>query len=401
MINKALHKKQDFFTLSFSAVGAIIGFTLLLVTVQLHSDAGLLFGDKSEALDPDYLVIKKQISDLNTLGLNKNSNFTEEEIEDFKNQSFVKELAPFKNGNFEVMATMGLDGGNFPAFRTLAFFESIPDQFIDAETSDWEWQEGSSDIPIILPNTFLDAYNFGIAPATGSPQASKNIISSFKFKLDVEGNGKRDIYYGNVIDFSDRINSILVPENFLNYANEKYGYQKQKNPSRLIISTLNTHDPKLIEYLEENALETNKEQLRGGKVEQILRGFLNFHIAIGIVIILLAALLFVLYGKVLIQKSKYEISLLFILGYNFKQINKPLILTFVKMFALIGAISFSCFLIVKLWFNSWLKEQLTIDITSSVSWTTIITGVLFLSLFFVISSVNIRKLVQNIAKPNS
>lgn len=401
MIKKALHKKQDHFTLWFSTIGAVIGFSLLLISIQLHTDVNLLFGEKSEIFDADYLVIKKQISDLNTLGVNSHTSFTKEEIDDFKSQTFITDLAPFKNGNYQVMATMGLEGGNFPPFKTLAFFESIPDRFIDAETKDWTWKEGDIDIPIILPNTFLDAYNFGIAPATGSPQASKNIISSFKFGLEVSGKGNKMQYYGKVIDFSDRINSILVPEKFLDYSNQVFGYQTEKNPSRIIIATNNSHDPKLIQYLEDNAYETNREQLRGGKVEQILRGFLNFHVAIGLVIILLAAMLFILYSKVLIQKSRYEIDLLFLLGYPFKQINKQINTMFIKIFIIIGVIAFILFGLSKFWFNGWLKQELTINIPFNISLSTISIGLLFLIFFLLITRINIRKQLLSIARHNS
>jgi len=400
-MKKAINKKQNIFTLAFSAMGAVLGFTLLLITLQLFTDVDTIFNNESDAIDSEFLVLKKHVSSLNTLGLSGNSSFDDDEIEELNKQKFIKNTAPFKNGTFEVMAIMGMSGGNFPDFKTLAFFESVPDEFIDVETKNWDWKEGQKDIPIIMPNMFLDAYNFGIAQATGSPKASKSIIGAFSFKLEIEGNKLEDTYNGNVINFSDRINSILVPESFLDYANKKYGNPNKQEVSRVIIEVTNTKDPSLIKYLEDNNYETNSEQLRGGKVEQILLGFLNFHVLIGIIIILQSAFLFVLYSQILIQKSKYEIQLLLILGYRWKSITNQINRSFILVFMLVGIVSFLCFGVVKLWFNTWLLEEVGMEVTSLVSLNTALFGIGFLLLFLFLTGFNISNKVKQLAKPNS
>ena len=400
-MKRAINKKQNIFTLAFSAIGAILGFTLLLITLQLFTDVDTIFSNESDAIDSEYLVIKKHVSSLNTFGITSSTAFDSEEIEEIKNQEFIKDIAPFKNGTFEVMAVLGMDGGNFPTMKSLAFFETVPDQFIDAETKNWGWEEGTTQVPIILPNTYLDAYNFGIAQAAGTPQVSKGIIGAFSIKLEVSGNGKKAIYQGNVINFSDRINSILVPESFLDFANTEYGTPSKQETFRVIVEVTDTKDPSLKKYIEDNGYETNNEQLRGGKVEQILRGFLNFHVLIGIIIILQSAFLFVLYSQILIQKSKYEIQLLLILGYRWKAITNQINKSFVLVFVIVGIVSFICFGAVKLWFNAWLLKEVGMEVTSFVSINTILFGVGFLLLFLFLTGFNISNKVKQLAKPNS
>ena len=400
-MKKAINKKQNMFTLAFSALGAILGFTLLLITLQLFTDVDTIFNNESDAIDSEYLVLKKHVSTLNTIGLSSNTTFDSKEIEEIKNQNFIKDIAPFNNATFEVMAVLGMEGGKFPTMKSLAFFETVPDQFIDAETKNWGWEKGNTQVPIILPNTYLDAYNFGIAQAAGTPQVSKGIIGAFSIKLEVSGNGKKAIYQGNVINFSDRINSILVPKNFLDFANKEYGTPSKQEIFRVIVEVTDANDPSLKNYIEDNGYETNSEQLRGGKVEQILRGFLNFHILIGIIIILQSAFLFVLYSQILIQKSKYQIQLLLILGYKWKTITNQINKSFILVFMLVGFVSSLCFGAVKLWFNAWLLEEVGMEVTSLVSLNTLLFGGAFLLLFLFLTGFNISNKVKQLAKPNS
>jgi hypothetical protein len=400
-MKKAINKKQNIFTLAFSALGAILGFTLLLITLQLFTDVDSIFNSESDAIDSEYLVLKKHVSTLNTIGLSSNTTFDSDEIEEIKSQDFIKDIAPFNNGTFEVMAVLGMEGGKFPTMKSLAFFETVPDQFIDAETNNWGWEKGAKQVPIILPNTYLDAYNFGIAQAAGTPQVSKGIIGAFSIKLEISGNGKKAIYQGNVINFSDRINSILVPKSFLDLANIEYGTPSKQETFRVIVEVTDANDPALKKYIEDNGYETNSEQLRGGKVEQILRGFLNFHVLIGIIIILQSAFLFVLYSQILIQKSKYEIQLLLILGYKWKTITNQINKSFIVVFMLVGLVSFLCFGAVKLWFNAWLLEEVGVEVTSLVSLNTLLFGVGFLLLFLFLTGFNISTKVKKLAKPNS
>ena len=294
-----------------------------------------------------------------------------------------------------------MEGGKFPTMKSLAFFETVPDQFIDVETNNWGWEKGDTQVPIILPNTYLDAYNFGIAQAAGTPQVSKGIIGAFSIKLEVSGNGKKAVYQGNVINFSDRINSILVPKSFLDFANLEYGTPSKQETFRVIVEVTDANDPSLKKYIEDNGYETNSEQLRGGKVEQILRGFLNFHVLIGIIIILQSAFLFVLYSQILIQKSKYEIQLLLILGYKWKTITNQINKSFILVFMLVGLVSFLCFGAVKLWFNAWLLEEVGMEVTSLVSLNTLLFGIGFLLLFLFLTGFNISTKVKQLAKPNS
>lgn len=395
MIGKAFKPFGNKKTLILSSIGTIIGLCLLLIAVQVYTDVNFALNNNDN--NDQYLVIKKKITTFNTLGL-KSSSFTENNIKDLKSQSFVSELAPFKSGNgLEVMVIMSLEGGNFPPFSTLAFFESIPDHFIDVETKDWNWKEGTQEVPIILPNTFLDAYNYGIAPSMGAPQASKSLISSIKFQLRISGQKGKTTFYGRVVNFSDRVNSILVPDNFLNYLNTNYGSDKATAASRVIFSTPNKSNPAIVEYLSQHSYETNKDQLKESIIQQITSSLFYFLISIGLIIVFLAALLFLLYGQIIINKSEKEIKTLLILGYTWQAITKTVIQLFVKIYGIVTIISFIILFVFKSIFNPWFTNKVDLILPNSIASITFVIGLAFILLFLFINYINISKSIKKIA----
>ncbi len=396
MIGKAFKPTGNKKTLILSSIGTIIGLCLLLIAVQVYTDVNYAIDHND---NDQYLVIKKQITTLNTIGLTSSS-FTKEEIKDIENQDFVTELAPFKSGNgVEVMVVMSLEGGNFPPFSTLAFFESVPDQFIDVETKDWTWKEESNEVPIILPNTFLDAYNYGIAPSMGAPQASKSLISGIKFNLKIRGEKGSTVFYGRVVNFSDRVNSILVPEDFLNYLNKTYGSSKEIKPSRIIFSTPNKSNPAIESYLNQNNYETNKDQLKENIIQQVTSNLFYFLVAIGLIIVFLAALLFLLYSQIIINKSEKEIKILLLLGYNWESVTKSIILLFVKIYGAVTLISFLILYLFKVFFDQWLANKLDLNLPNSIATITFAVGLAFILLFLLINYISISKAIKNIAQP--
>ena len=74
---------------------------------------------------------------------------------------------------------------------------------------------------------------------------------------------------------------------------------------------------------------------------------------------------------------------------------------FVKVFLVIIVASFGCFILVKLWFNNWINEQLARNLDSVISIYTLIFGILFLILFMFLTSFNLRKQISNIGNLKS
>jgi hypothetical protein len=398
MIRKLIFKGQSYSQLIISTFGAFIGMLMLLVSVQLYVDFKDIVIQRSGTLDPDYLVIKKRISEMTTLGLTKDM-FSAREIENIQKQDFIEKVAPFKSGAFQAYAIMTPPGSEKNTMSTLVFFESIPDEFLDVTNLDWTWKKGINELPIIMPNTFLDAYNFGIANTVDAPKISRNIISSLQLRVKVSGNGYSETYYARIVDFTDRVNSILVPETFIDYANEKFG-SEITGASRIIIAAKDARDPKLSRFLSENGYETNNEMLRGSLLKSVLTTILGFLLFIGVIIIMLATLGFLQYAQIIIHRSTYEIQVLSMLGYKQKSISGRYRDFFIKIFVVLFITALAASQGGKVIINKVVSNNLMIELHPYINELTLLAGLTFLSFFivFIILSINIqvrRKIAGN------
>ncbi len=409
MIKRILNSKRKWSSLILSGLGSVIGLSLLLISLQIYFDVQHLISDDSGAIDKDYLVIKKEISDLNMIkqGLsiisdseknNFSNTFNKAEIDEIKKEDFVDSLAIFKSCQYEVMAKMGDVKGGMPPFRTLVFFESIPDEFIDAKTNKWNWEINNEEVPIILPTSFVDAYNFGIAISQGTPQISKKLIENIRFKLHLKGNEKQALYLGKVIALSDRVNSILVPEKFLDYTNQNYGSNNQSQPSKLIISTKNSKNPAITKFLNEHNYVTNKEKTKGGVIQKLIDGMLYYQFFICLIIVLQSALLFIFYAQILVSRSNYEIKLLLMLGYKWQSIAKELNLLFIKVYLSIILISICLLYIFKNLMDQWFLNNQDIILPDNINSFTIFIGIGFILFFVLVNGWNIRNKIIALAK---
>lgn len=396
MIKKVLKYNQNSFFIASAIVALFIGATLILSSIQLKLDIDYAIEHTDDPFDSHYLVLNKHVSDFNTIKGTKNY-FSDEEIEEIGDLEHVKKIAPFKSGSgFEVMAIMSMEGGDFPPFSTLAFFESIPNDFIDVNQSDWKWKEGEENVPIILPNTFLDAYNFGIAQTMNAPQVSKNIITSFKFKLKIKGNNSQSTYYANIVGFSDRVNSILVPENYLDFLNNKFGDIKT-NSTRVIIATSNPKDPKLLTYLEDNDYETNKELTKGSLVEKSVGIIFPVLLTLGAFVVVLSFLIFILYVFLIIDKNTTKINWLFLLGFDHKTIIKHIFKPLLVIYMItISVATITMMIVQKVVFTPLIKE-IDMPVFSGISFITIAVAIILIGLWVVSTFMIVKKRVNKIS----
>jgi hypothetical protein len=306
-------------------LGTLAGFVLLLAGIQFYMDIKVVLTENRDLLDPEYIVINKKVNIGNTLGLT-GGGFTEEEIEEIKAQPFADQVAAFNSNEFPVQAYT--ESERVPNFITELFFEAIPDEFIDVKSEDWQWDPEERIIPVIIPQDYLNLYNFGFAPSQGLPQIPKGVLSmiNFKLRLKGEGRGNYDDYDGRIVGFSNRVSSILVPLDFLEWANEKYGYFKKNDPAQIILVSKDPTDPNIIRFLDEKGYDTIREKLKSSRMNIILKFVISFLVIIAAIIIGLAFLVFLLSLQLMISRSSDKIQRLNKLGFHYREISRPYIL---------------------------------------------------------------------------
>ena len=298
----------------------LIGATIILVTSQFYFDIKPLLFQETDLFKTKAAVVSKNISVFKSINKEK-IYFTDEEIKELENQPFVKNISKFNNASFEINAYTK-ESEKVPGFYTDLFFESIPQMYLDVETEEWDWDASLDFIPIIIPENYLKLYNFGFAESQGLPVLSKNTISQIEFNIKVSGNNKIERYRSKIVGFSNKVNSILVPEDFLSWANKEFGRGDKNKTSRILIEFKNPSDKAILEYFNENNYSISKDKLEFSKLVFFFKLALLFVFFIALVIIILSISFIILSLNLIIQKNKELILNLYNIGYNHNRIAK-------------------------------------------------------------------------------
>lgn len=293
--------------------GLGIALVLILAAIQLQTNYNtLLHGNNVQDSIANFLVVNKIVSDNNA----GKTQLSEEEIEGLKNQNFIDAVGIVTPSRFKVSAS----GGSSLPFYTDMFFESVPDNFLDIESKDWQWNEQSQFIPIVIPNMFLDLYNFGFASSQNLPQLSHDLIKQIPIQLNIQTAAGNKTYFARVVGFSDRISSILVPQTFMDWANEHFATEAPKGASRVIIRTKDPSNPQLTDYLKQHNLVTDSDKTRFSKYRKVVSYVVSISWFTGAAMFMFALLVFSLFIELTIASCKEEIKLLITLGSSPKQL---------------------------------------------------------------------------------
>ncbi len=330
MLQILLWKQQNSWQTIGAAIGSCIGIFLILLALQVQRDVQYLTegGDKSG----EYVSINKQVSLLNTLGVK--AVFSQKELADVRTQPFVQKAEPYTANRYKVSARIRSLG-----FYSDLFFESVPTEMLDIQPSSFVWEEGKPILPIIMSRDYLAMYNFGFAASQGLPQLTASAIGSVSLEITLYGQGRAQVFTGKIVGFSDRINSVLVPDSFMQWANAHLADQPDDGTSRLLMRVSNPYDSAFRSFLEKNGYEVSSGRLIGGKVAAMLRLLTIILATIGGVIMLLSVLVFLLSFQLRIAQAAADIKLLLQIGYKQGQLSQFLIRRWLVVFGITAAIA--------------------------------------------------------------
>ena len=320
-------------------IANLCGMFIVLLSIQFYTDVLPVFTQGDSFMKKDYIIISKSVSTIGSL-LGSKSGFEKHDIEEIKLQPFIRKIGEFTSSRFLVTAGIGNRdlGVNM---STQMFFESIPDNFIYVEKDNWTFYPDSNEIPIIFPRDYLNLYNFGFAKSRNLPQLTENLIKMISLDITVSGNGQKDNFKGKLVGFSNRLNTILVPESFMRWANEKYASDKKSDPSRLILEVNNPADERIAQYIQKKGYETEKDKLDAGKTIWFLKIIVCIVLAIGLVISMLSFYILILSVFLLLQKNTTKLENLLLIGYSPSGVTKPYqwLTILLNLFVLIGAVA--------------------------------------------------------------
>ena len=313
------------------SLASLIGLTIVILAVQFHQDVRPIFNDEESFIRKDYLIITKAVSTAGTL-LGGKSDFSPEAIADIEAQPWCRKVGKFSSNDYSLYATLGVGGIGGRAMGTMLFFESIPTEFIDVADRDWRFDPDKPEIPVIMSRDYLSLYNFGFAASQGLPQVSEGIVSSVPLEFTLRGNGNYDTLRGRIVGFSNRLNTIVVPEEFMQWSNKRYGSGLDRAPSRLIVEVNSPGDVKMQEYLSEHGYQVAGDKMQQGKAQYFLNLIVTIVIIVGIIISLLSFFVLMLSIYLLLQKNTKKLQDLLLLGYSPAQVSR----TYISMVAAIN-----------------------------------------------------------------
>lgn len=319
LIWKLLRKHISVFELAVFFVANLIGMAVILAGIQIYSDLSpMLTGEKS-LIGNDYMIISRPIERVG----GETPKISEEEIEALRGEAFVENLGIFASSKFRVDGGIEFKGKQL---STMMFFESVPNEFIDVDSKEWNYEEGDNIVPIILPRNYLNLYNFGFSQTQGLPNITEEMIKRVEISLRIMGNGHTDYYSGYVVGFSDRLNTILVPMSFMTWANDYYAEDYSGDATRLILEVQNPSAPEVVEYMAEHNFVAEDKPSESNKALFLLQVCVAVIVCIGAVFSLLSIIILTLSIYLLLQKNVTKLENLVLIGYKPSYVAMPYIL---------------------------------------------------------------------------
>ncbi len=370
-----------------ATIGLSVAMLLILAAVQIQANYNdLLHSKTNQDSIANFLVLNKLMNDQN-LG---KTGLSENDINDIKKQPFVEATGLLTPSRFKSSIQSSSD--RFPFFTDIAF-ESVPNEFIDVNSKDWKWDETANYVPIIAPNMFLDFYNFQFSFSQNLPQLTPSIVKMIVFTINLYGPNGMVSFKGRVVGFSDRISSLLVPQEFMRFGNSNFSKNQSLKPSRIIIRTKDPGNPLLVKYLREKGFATDADKTRFSKYRQVVDVVVNISGISGAILLVFALLIFTLFIQLTIAACKEEITLLITLGASPKQLKLFLMRQFFPINLLI---IFSALLVI-ITLQYYLAEKLLIQnmyVSSYPSMYTIGVAIFILIIIWFVNKHTINKYIS-------
>ena len=395
LVWKLLRQHISLGQLSGFFLANLFGMMIVLLSIQFYRDVLPVFTQGDSFMKKNYIIATKKISTLGSF-TGKSNTFSKDEMEEMKEQSFCKSVGAFTPSLFKVSAGLGMQQAGIH-LSTEMFFESVPDEYVDVNLDKWHFDEDSHVIPIIIPRNYLNLYNFGFAQSRSLPKLSEGLMNLIQMDIMMRGNERVEQYKGSIVGFSNRLNTILVPQSFMDWANKAFAPEKEAQPSRLIVEVKNPTDTAITQYFQEKNYETEGDNLDAGKTTYFLRLITGIVLSIGLFISILSFYILMLSIFLLLQKNTVKLENLLLIGYSPTKVALPYYILTAGLNVLVLVLAIGSVAWARIYYTEVIRTLFPQLETGSLL-PCIIIGCI---LFFVVSLLNIvliRKKIINIWK---
>lgn len=391
LLRKLILGRRSNNRLWMALVAVFTGTVLLLLSVMIWWNFKEVLQGKndSDSLGSTFLTISKEVTDEN-MGKPRTTLFTYTEIDALNSLPQVKDVGVLTSNRFPVYATLSARLG----FSTEMFLEAVPDRFIDSKPIDWAWQPGSTRVPIIISSDFLNLYNYGFALSQGLPQLSKSSIKALAFDLVIGKGANAEIFTANVVGFSDRISSVLVPQSFIDYGNQKLAPEMVTMPSRLIVKVSDPSNEQFVKFLSSRNYTTNSELLRWNKLRRVVDAVSSATGLLAILLMAIGAMVFILFIELTVARAQESLKLLLTLGYSPRYLSVFMLKRFIPLLVVVLMLSGVVAIVAQQQASVWIKSM-ELQIAQFPGWPVWVALVVSIAILVVFVSravmVSIRK----------
>lgn len=343
MLNKLLFKNQDRKQIIIAMVGSFLGITFLVTSIHFLIRVNE-FGKGNEILGPNTIIVQKKVSSSSTLGLTSTT-FSENEIEKMKQETFITDVKPVISNNFDV--SFQTNDPLVPYFRSDVFIQTVDPGFLDVNTEAWEWKDGDTSVPIIMPRDILVMLNTFMS-ASGINQVSDELAMKIKFKFTLSNEESKEWINAHIIGFTNEVSAVLVPESFMQYGNQKYAKDQEQKITQIMISGKENEFGKVESLLAKKGLESKNAQMVVGRLKSIIGTLFLVVLAISIIAVFLSGLVMIQYLQLLISRNAYEVRTLLRIGYQPKLLVSKFAVYFARIFAIVTLLGLGLFIPLKL-----------------------------------------------------
>ncbi len=367
----------------------LFGMLIVLLGFQFYKDVLPVFTSEDSFMKADYVIVSKKIGLGNTISGRSNA-FDRTEIDDITEQPFTSKVGAFTTTEYKVSGSMGVNGTS--VLNSELFFESIPDSFVDVPLALWKYKLGAKEVPVILPRSYIAMYNFGFAQSHSLPRISDGLVSMIDLRIFIQGNGHKDEFKGKVIGFSSRLNTLLVPQSFMDWSNDYYAPGQHSDPTRLIMELDNPANEQFTHYIEKKGIEIENDKINAQKTTYFLRMMVTMVMIVGLIISLLSFYILMLSIYLLVQKNSSKLENLLLIGYGPGNVAKPYQMLTIILNAGVLVIAWAVLLVVRNYYMGFL-ETLFPDINKGNLLPSISLGI---GLFFVVSIFNLMAIYRKV-----
>lgn len=364
----------------------LFGMIIVLLGVQFYNDILPVFTAEDSFMKGDYVVISKQIGGaMGTSG--SSAAFSDDEVAQLQSQPFMEKVGTFVGNDFKATATMGVSGTI--VLNSEIFLQSIPDDFVSVAGEEWSYKDGSGVVPVILPRTYINIYNFGFAKSRSLPRISDGLASTIDLNLHISGNGQQTDVKGRVIGFSTRMGEILVPRSFMSWANKVYASPENTGAMRLVAQVAMPMAEQAESYMTQHGYEVEDNEQNARKATYFLRLVVTLVLIVGLVISVLSFYILMLSIFLLVQKNSEKLRNLLLIGYSPTQTARPYQLLTLMLNGVVLVLSLVVVLVVR---NYYMDVVYTVfpQIEESTMLPAVACGIVLFGVVTLVNNVAIR-----------